>query len=109
MENEFYNETRDINYMITFIDQEPKSIVKDENGSSSKIILLQKQAITNYLPRNPANPFVQDKKGATSMHYAVLTASSQSIKILLLYNMLKVATICLKTSNFRTFFLFGFN
>ncbi|KAL9276844.1 hypothetical protein ACSQ67_025608 [Phaseolus vulgaris] len=25
-------------------------------------------------------------KGATSMHYAVLTASSQSIKILLLYN-----------------------
>ncbi|TKY70284.1 Ankyrin repeat domain-containing protein [Spatholobus suberectus] len=46
----------------------------------------KKQAITNYLLRNSANPFVQDKEGASFMHYAVQTASTKTIELLLLYN-----------------------
>ncbi|CAJ1930562.1 unnamed protein product [Sphenostylis stenocarpa] len=46
----------------------------------------KKQAITNYLLRNSANPFVQDKEGATLMHYAVQTASTETIELLLFYN-----------------------
>ncbi|KAL2348657.1 hypothetical protein Fmac_002657 [Flemingia macrophylla] len=46
----------------------------------------KKQTITNYLLRNSANPFVQDKEGASLMHYAVQTASTETIELLLLYN-----------------------
>ncbi|KAK7307456.1 hypothetical protein VNO77_40536 [Canavalia gladiata] len=48
--------------------------------------IANRQAITNYLLRNSANPFVQDKEGATLMHYAVQTASTETIELLLLYN-----------------------
>ncbi|KAK3014996.1 hypothetical protein RJ639_007249 [Escallonia herrerae] len=87
--------------------------VLDKDGLSAlhKVILGKKQAIFNLLLRESANPFVRDKDlllealqpdfvgnvgifsvylpalgGATLMHYAVRTASSQMIKILLLYN-----------------------
>ncbi|KAM1047583.1 hypothetical protein ACFX1X_027163 [Malus domestica] len=65
--------------------------VVDKDGWSAfhKAILGKNQAITNYLLRESANPVVRDKihlDGATLMHYAVGTASSQAIKILLLYN-----------------------
>ncbi|XP_027915000.1 ankyrin repeat domain-containing protein, chloroplastic-like [Vigna unguiculata] len=46
----------------------------------------KKQAITNYLLRNSANPFVKDKEGATLMHYAVQTGSTETIELLLFYN-----------------------
>ncbi|KOM28117.1 hypothetical protein LR48_Vigan499s006100 [Vigna angularis] len=46
----------------------------------------KKQAITSYLLRNSANPFVQDKEGATLMHYAVQTGSTETIELLLFYN-----------------------
>lgn len=46
----------------------------------------KKQAITNYLLRNSANPFVRDKDGATLMHYAVQTGSTETIELLLFYN-----------------------
>ncbi|KAK8944172.1 hypothetical protein KSP39_PZI008409 [Platanthera zijinensis] len=60
----------------------------DEGGLAAihKAILSKKHAITSYLLRNSANPFVRDMDDATLMHYAVLTASSASIKLLLLYN-----------------------
>ncbi|KAF2312465.1 hypothetical protein GH714_034766 [Hevea brasiliensis] len=51
-----------------------------------KAIICKKQAITSYLLRESANPFVRDSDGATLMHYAVQTASSPAIKLLLLYN-----------------------
>ncbi|XWS29149.1 hypothetical protein CRYUN_Cryun24cG0003800 [Craigia yunnanensis] len=51
-----------------------------------KAIIGKKQAITNYLLRESANPFVRDEDGATLMHYAVITASTPTIKLLLLYN-----------------------
>ncbi|KAL8168390.1 hypothetical protein V2J09_009889 [Rumex salicifolius] len=51
-----------------------------------KAIVCKKQAISNFLLRESANPFVRDKDGATLMHYAVRTASSNAIKTLLLYN-----------------------
>ncbi|KAM2002660.1 hypothetical protein ACFX15_026334 [Malus domestica] len=65
--------------------------VVDKDGWSAfhKAILGKNQAITNYLLRESTNPVVRDKihlDGATLMHYAVGTASSQAIKILLLYN-----------------------
>ncbi|GMH24002.1 hypothetical protein Nepgr_025845 [Nepenthes gracilis] len=59
---------------------------KDGLTALHKAIICKKQAITNFLLRESANPFVRDKDGATLMHYAVQTASSQAIKILLLYN-----------------------
>ncbi|KAL1217077.1 Ankyrin repeat domain-containing protein [Cardamine amara subsp. amara] len=51
-----------------------------------RAIIGKKQAITNYLLRESANPFVLDDEGATLMHYAVQTASAPTIKLLLLYN-----------------------
>ncbi|KAJ0025423.1 hypothetical protein Pint_07698 [Pistacia integerrima] len=51
-----------------------------------KAIIGKKQAVTNYLLRESANPFVCDDNGATLLHYAVQTASSPAIKILLLYS-----------------------
>ncbi|KAF0893288.1 hypothetical protein E2562_023928 [Oryza meyeriana var. granulata] len=59
---------------------------KDGLRAIHKAILSKKHAIINYLLRNSANPFIHDKDGATLMHYAVQTACSQTIKILLLYN-----------------------
>ncbi|KAK6136825.1 hypothetical protein DH2020_029420 [Rehmannia glutinosa] len=59
----------------------------DKNGLTAihKAILGRKQA--NFiLLRESANPFVRDSDGATLMHYAVFSASTQMIKILLLYN-----------------------
>ncbi|KAK7309388.1 hypothetical protein RJT34_06074 [Clitoria ternatea] len=47
----------------------------------------RRQAIIDYLLKNSANPFVQDKDGATLMHYAVQTASTETIKVLLRYNL----------------------
>ncbi|KAK9678879.1 hypothetical protein RND81_11G238500 [Saponaria officinalis] len=60
----------------------------DHHGLTAlhKAIICKKQAITNYLLRESANPFVLDKHGATLMHYAVQTASSQAIKTLVLHN-----------------------
>ncbi|KAK8716850.1 hypothetical protein V6N13_044145 [Hibiscus sabdariffa] len=60
----------------------------DKNGLTAihKAIIGKKQAITNYLLRESANPFVRDEDGATLMHYAVSTASTPTIKLLLLYN-----------------------
>ncbi|KAL6497750.1 hypothetical protein OROHE_026989 [Orobanche hederae] len=75
----------------------------DKNGLTAihKSILGRKQAIFNFLLRESANPFVRDDfckrtikpfancftwEGASLMHYAVFTASTQMIKILLLYN-----------------------
>ncbi|WRX10513.1 protein of unknown function DUF3447 - like 6 [Theobroma cacao] len=60
----------------------------DKNGLTAvhKAIIGKKQAITNYLLRESANPFVRDEDGATLMHYAVRTASTPTIKLLLLYN-----------------------
>ncbi|RDX95576.1 Ankyrin repeat domain-containing protein, chloroplastic, partial [Mucuna pruriens] len=49
-------------------------------------VIGKKQTITNYLLRNSANPFVQDKEGATLMHHAVQIASTETIELLLLYN-----------------------
>ncbi|XP_010465957.1 PREDICTED: ankyrin repeat domain-containing protein, chloroplastic isoform X1 [Camelina sativa] len=51
-----------------------------------RAIIGKKQAVTNYLLRESANPFVLDDEGATLMHYAVQTASAPTIKLLLLYN-----------------------
>ncbi|CAH8353541.1 unnamed protein product [Eruca vesicaria subsp. sativa] len=51
-----------------------------------RAIIGKKQAITNYLLRESANPFVLDDEGATLMHYAVQTASAPTVKLLLLYN-----------------------
>ncbi|ESQ31079.1 hypothetical protein EUTSA_v10004296mg [Eutrema salsugineum] len=51
-----------------------------------RAIIGKKQAITNYLLRESANPFVLDNEGATLLHYAVQTASAPTIKLLLLYN-----------------------
>ncbi|RVX16448.1 Ankyrin repeat domain-containing protein, chloroplastic [Vitis vinifera] len=62
------------------------AVDKDGLTALHKAIIGKKQAITNYLLRESANPFVRDKEGATLMHYAVQTASSHAIKILLLYN-----------------------
>ncbi|KAE9612926.1 hypothetical protein Lal_00027413 [Lupinus albus] len=62
------------------------AVDKDGLTALHKAIIGKKQAVTNYLLRNSANPFLKDKDGATLMHYAVQTASSQTIKILLLYN-----------------------
>ncbi|XP_022741735.1 ankyrin repeat domain-containing protein, chloroplastic-like isoform X3 [Durio zibethinus] len=60
----------------------------DKNGLTAihKAIIGKKQAITNYLFRESANPFVRDEDGATLMHYAVNAASTPTIKLLLLYN-----------------------
>ncbi|KAE8693461.1 Ankyrin repeat domain-containing protein [Hibiscus syriacus] len=60
----------------------------DKNGLTAihKAIIGKKQAITNYLLRESANPFVRDEDGATLMHYAVYAASTPTIKLLLLYN-----------------------
>ncbi|XVF18098.1 hypothetical protein REPUB_Repub10bG0182300 [Reevesia pubescens] len=60
----------------------------DKNGLTAihKAIIGKKQAITNYLLRESANPFVRDEDGATLMHYAVNAASAPTIKLLLLYN-----------------------
>ncbi|KAL5752396.1 hypothetical protein ACOSQ2_022903 [Xanthoceras sorbifolium] len=60
----------------------------DKNGLTAlhKAIIGKKQAVTNYLLRESANPFVRDEDGATLLHYAVQTASSPAIKTLLLYN-----------------------
>ncbi|KAL6494770.1 hypothetical protein OROGR_031570 [Orobanche gracilis] len=60
----------------------------DKNGLTAihKSILGRKQAIFNFLLRESANPFVRDNEGASLMHYAVFTASTQMIKILILYN-----------------------
>nr|XP_019701580.1 ankyrin repeat domain-containing protein, chloroplastic [Elaeis guineensis] len=62
------------------------AINKDGLSAIHRAILCKKQAIFNYLLRNSANPFVRDRDGATLIHYAVQTAASQTIKILLLYN-----------------------
>ncbi|KDP43706.1 hypothetical protein JCGZ_22333 [Jatropha curcas] len=51
-----------------------------------KAIICKKQAITSYLLRESANPFVLDSDGASLMHHAVQTASIPAIKLLLLYN-----------------------
>ncbi|KAL5705394.1 hypothetical protein ACHQM5_023703 [Ranunculus cassubicifolius] len=51
-----------------------------------KAISCRKLAVTNYLLRESANPFIRDKEGATLMHYAVRSAAIPAIKILLLYN-----------------------
>ncbi|CAN0918904.1 Ankyrin repeat domain-containing protein, chloroplastic [Linum grandiflorum] len=60
----------------------------DAEGVSAlhKAIIGKKQAITSYLLRESANPFIRDADGATLMHYAVRTASIPAIKLLLLYN-----------------------
>ncbi|WCJ32732.1 ankyrin repeat protein [Euphorbia peplus] len=58
----------------------------DGMSALSKAILCRKQAITNYLLRESASPFVRDEDGATLLHYAVQTANLPAIKILLLYN-----------------------
>ncbi|KAK0604032.1 hypothetical protein LWI29_011341 [Acer saccharum] len=60
----------------------------DKNGLTAlhKAIIGKKQAVTNYLLRESANPFVRDEDGATLLHYAVQTVSAPAIKILLLYN-----------------------
>ncbi|KAK6924539.1 Ankyrin repeat, partial [Dillenia turbinata] len=60
----------------------------DKQGLTAlhRAILGKKQAVLNYLLRESANPLVRDTDGATLMHYAVRTASTQTIKILLLYN-----------------------
>ncbi|XXG59888.1 hypothetical protein AAC387_Pa04g1894 [Persea americana] len=59
---------------------------KDGLTALHRAIICKKQAVTNYLLRESANPFVRDKDGATLMHYAVVSASSPAIKLLLLYN-----------------------
>ncbi|KAK9109351.1 hypothetical protein Sjap_017411 [Stephania japonica] len=59
---------------------------KDGLTALHRAILCKKQAVTNYLLRELANPFFRDKEGATLMHYAVQTASIPAIKTLLLYN-----------------------
>ncbi|XP_050229990.1 ankyrin repeat domain-containing protein, chloroplastic [Mercurialis annua] len=51
-----------------------------------KAIICKKQAVTAYLLRESANPFVLDSDGASLLHYAVQTASIPAIKLLLLYN-----------------------
>ncbi|CAI0392778.1 unnamed protein product [Linum tenue] len=60
----------------------------DAEGVSAlhKAIIGKKQAITSYLLRESANPFIRDADGGTLMHYAVQTASIPAIKLLLLYN-----------------------
>ncbi|OMO55738.1 hypothetical protein CCACVL1_27037, partial [Corchorus capsularis] len=60
----------------------------DKNGLAAihKAIIGKKQAVTNYLLRESANPFIRDEDGATLMHYAVRSASTPTIKLLLLYN-----------------------
>ncbi|KAK7309387.1 hypothetical protein RJT34_06073 [Clitoria ternatea] len=67
-------------------DVDINAVDKDGLTALHKAIIGKKQAITNYLLINSANPFVLDKEGATLMHYAVQTASTQTVKILLLYN-----------------------
>ncbi|GAV78581.1 Ank_2 domain-containing protein [Cephalotus follicularis] len=62
------------------------TVDKDGLTALHRAIICKKQAITNYLLRESANPFIRDENGATLMHYAVLTASSPTIKLLLLYN-----------------------
>ncbi|KAJ0025416.1 hypothetical protein Pint_07691 [Pistacia integerrima] len=62
------------------------AVDKDGLTAIHKSIIGKKQAVTNYLLRESANPFVCDDNGATLLHYAVQTASSPAIKILLLYN-----------------------
>ncbi|KAF3787684.1 Ankyrin repeat domain-containing protein [Nymphaea thermarum] len=62
------------------------AIDKDGLTALHKAILCKKQAVTNYLLRESANPFVRDRDGATLIHYAVLVASVHAIKILILYN-----------------------
>jgi len=51
-----------------------------------KAILGKKHAISYHLLRESANPFICDNDGATLIHYAVQTASTQAIKMLVLYN-----------------------
>uniref|UniRef100_A0A2P2JDA1 Ankyrin repeat domain-containing proteinic-like isoform X1 n=2 Tax=Rhizophora mucronata TaxID=61149 RepID=A0A2P2JDA1_RHIMU len=46
----------------------------------------KRQAITSFLLRESASPFVRDTDGATVMHYAVQMATFPAIKLLLLYN-----------------------
>ncbi|KAL5705396.1 hypothetical protein ACHQM5_023705 [Ranunculus cassubicifolius] len=60
----------------------------DQDGFTAlhKAISCRKLAVTNYLLRESANPFIRDKEGATLMHYAVRSAAIPAIKILLLYN-----------------------
>nr|KJB17551.1 hypothetical protein B456_003G005300 [Gossypium raimondii] len=66
----------------------PDLAAATSNGLTAihKAIIGKKQAITNYLLRESANPFVRDEDGATLMHYAVNAASTPTIKLLLLYN-----------------------
>ncbi|KAJ6930811.1 hypothetical protein NC652_014358 [Populus alba x Populus x berolinensis] len=64
------------------------SLYFPQNGWTAlhRAIVCKKQAITSYLLRESADPFVRDAEGATLMHYAVQTASAPAIKLLLLYN-----------------------
>ncbi|OMO83441.1 hypothetical protein COLO4_22501 [Corchorus olitorius] len=58
----------------------------DKNGLAAihKAIIGKKQAVTNYLLRESANPFIRDEDGWTPLHLAVQSRRTDTVKLLLI-------------------------